>query len=194
MIAQVKEAAMQIDRETVIRLAKEAGFGSNPFSDALARHSNGYWVDVLGELEHFAALVAQRAAEAERGEDVVTKNDAGHIVAVTRQDEEGRILSVLSMSAPIYSAAPVPLSDEMPEGWQMVPIQITEEMEVAAENDYEMNSTYFPRWGDAYQAMLAAAPQPPEAAKSSVSNASNSGLSTSAPIHIAPPVGGNSTS
>jgi hypothetical protein len=33
------------------------------------------------------------------GEIVVTKDDAGQIVAVTRQDEEGRILSVVAESA-----------------------------------------------------------------------------------------------
>ena len=35
------------------------------------------------------------------GEVVVTKNEAGQIVAVTRQDEEGRVLSVISTSAKI---------------------------------------------------------------------------------------------
>ena len=39
------------------------------------------------------------------GEVVVTKNAAGLIVAVTRQDEEGRILSVISESAPSPEAA-----------------------------------------------------------------------------------------
>ena len=65
--------------------------------------------EIAEEIEK--AISARRAPSADRGEIVVTKNDAGHIVAVTRQDEEGRILSVLSMSAPIYSAAPV----ELPE-------------------------------------------------------------------------------
>lgn len=36
------------------------------------------------------------------GEIVITKNEVGHIVAVTRQDEEGRILDTLAISEPIY--------------------------------------------------------------------------------------------
>lgn len=36
---------------------------------------------------------------AARGEVVVTRNPAGRIVAVTRQDEEGRILSVIAEAA-----------------------------------------------------------------------------------------------
>ena len=36
----------------------------------------------------------------EPGEIVVTKNEAGQIVAVTRQDEEGRVLSVVAESTP----------------------------------------------------------------------------------------------
>ena len=106
---------MQIDRETILQIAREEG---------MLLPSGPYFAEYEAATLSFATRIARQAAE----------------------------------------AAPVPLSDEMPEGWQMVPIQITEEMEVAAENDYEMNSTYFPRWGGAYQAMLAAAPRPPEAA------------------------------
>ncbi len=49
-----------------------------------------------------ATITAQAARIAElegRGEVVVTKNYKGQIVAVTRQDDEGRILSVLAESA-----------------------------------------------------------------------------------------------
>jgi hypothetical protein len=46
--------------------------------------------------EYRAALAAPPQHE---GEIVVTKNEAGQIVCVTRQDEEGRILKVLSESA-----------------------------------------------------------------------------------------------
>lgn len=42
-----------------------------------------------------AARVGQNHQE---GELVITKNEAGQIVAVTRQDEEGRILKVLAES------------------------------------------------------------------------------------------------
>ena len=40
-----------------------------------------------------------------QGELVITKNDMGHIVSVTRQNEEGVILEVLAMSAPIFNQA-----------------------------------------------------------------------------------------
>ena len=39
----------------------------------------------------------------EVGEVVVTRDPAGHILAVTRQDSEGMILKVLAISAPLYS-------------------------------------------------------------------------------------------
>lgn len=45
-------------------------------------------------------------------------------------------------------------------GWQMVPIEPTDEMEAAAENDYEERGETFPDWKSKYRAMLAAAPTP----------------------------------
>lgn len=58
-----------------------------------------------------AAVYSLKEALAARqpvGEVVVTKNDAGHIVAVARQDDEGRILSVIaeSDSHPVERASP----------------------------------------------------------------------------------------
>lgn len=53
------------------------------------------------------------------GHVVVTRNEAGQSVAVTRQDDEGRILSVIAEFAP-------------PEGYVLVPVEPTEEMESAA--------------------------------------------------------------
>jgi hypothetical protein len=46
-------------------------------------------------------------------------------------------------------------------GWKLVPVEPTDEMEVAAENDYEQTGATFPRWKSAYAAMLAAAPTQP---------------------------------
>ncbi|CAB3952828.1 hypothetical protein [Achromobacter piechaudii] len=46
-------------------------------------------------------------------------------------------------------------------GWKLVPVVPTDEMEVAAENDYEQTGATFPRWKSAYAAMLAAAPAAP---------------------------------
>ncbi|EFF76121.1 hypothetical protein, partial [Achromobacter piechaudii] len=42
-----------------------------------------------------------------------------------------------------------------------VPVEPTDEMEVAAENDYEQTGATFPRWKSAYAAMLNAAPPAP---------------------------------
>ena len=52
----------------------------------------------------------------------------------------------------------------VPQGWKLVPVEATDDMEVAAENEYEQKPSYFPDWKSAYSAMLAAVPQPPEAA------------------------------
>lgn len=47
--------------------------------------------------------------------------------------------------------------------WKLVPVVPTDDMEVAAENDYEQTGATFPRWKSAYAAMLAAAPPVPPA-------------------------------
>lgn len=47
-------------------------------------------------IERINQLLAAPAAPSPKGEVVVTRNDAGAIVAVTRQDDEGRILSVIA--------------------------------------------------------------------------------------------------
>lgn len=49
--------------------------------------------------------------------------------------------------------------------WKQVPVEPTDEMEAAAENDYEQTGATFPRWKSAYAAMLAAAPTPPASAQ-----------------------------
>jgi len=50
-------------------------------------------------------LVLYREAHMqEAGEVVVTKDPAGHILAVTRQDAEGVILKVLAISTPLYNS------------------------------------------------------------------------------------------
>lgn len=46
---------------------------------------------------------ARRAPVVPEGDVVITTNDFGHIVAVTRQDEDGVALSVLAMSEPIFT-------------------------------------------------------------------------------------------
>jgi hypothetical protein len=72
--------------EAVASLLRTAGF-SNDTIRALAPGVN--------------AIITQRIAEARKheGNVVVTKNSEGVIVTVTRQDEEGRIISVISESS-----------------------------------------------------------------------------------------------
>jgi hypothetical protein len=64
------------------------------------------------EITELRAALARATVAGVEGEIVVTKTQAGQIVAVTRQDSEGRILKVIAESA---SVAPVP------NGWHLVP-------------------------------------------------------------------------
>lgn len=60
------------------------------------------------QMEAYAREAVRLNAAPAKGDLVITKNDAGHIVAVTRQDEDGVVLETLAISAPIYTAAPDP--------------------------------------------------------------------------------------
>ena len=51
----------------------------------------------------------------------------------------------------------------IPAGYKLVPIEPTDEMETAAEDDYEQRGETFPDWKAKYRAMLVAAPTPPAA-------------------------------
>jgi len=53
----------------------------------------------------------------------------------------------------------------MTQQWKLVPVEPTDEMETAAENDYEQRGETFPDWKAKYRAMLAAAPTPPASAQ-----------------------------
>jgi hypothetical protein len=55
---------------------------------------------------HNALYAAPQAWRPDIGEVVVTRNDAGEIVAVTRQDDEGRILSVIAEAQPAPAQEP----------------------------------------------------------------------------------------
>lgn len=50
-------------------------------------------------------------------------------------------------------------------GQQLVPVEATDDMEAAAENDYEDTGATFPDWKSAYRAMIAAAPSAAIAAR-----------------------------
>ena len=94
-----------------------------------------------------AVIDADRAL---RGEVVVTKNDAGQIVAVTRQDDEGRILSVVAESAP--------WAQRVPDEWKLAPVKPTYAMLCAAQK-YDWENSTDPTWEGVYTIMLSAAPQ-----------------------------------
>jgi len=67
------------------------------------------YINLIGAV--FCGWVLNPAAAQPAGEVVVTKNESGQIVAVTRQDEEGRILSVIAESDAPQPAALPELSD-----------------------------------------------------------------------------------
>lgn len=52
-----------IDRDTIIRMAREAGF-SERHGIVRTMHSSGAWVGINEELERFAALVAEHERKA----------------------------------------------------------------------------------------------------------------------------------
>ena len=108
MIAALIEAARDL-AEAVESMQATFGCiqGKTPEDDDLHIHEK--WAEEF-IAERLATLRnALAAAEAQpTGDLVVTKNDAGQIVAVTRQDVDGRILEVLAEAQP----AAQPLTDE----------------------------------------------------------------------------------
>ena len=88
-------------------------------------------------------------------------------IAALKSDEEMATAFYLEISA-LRSSLEQP-QNHIPDagnmvtaGWKLVPVEPTDDMEAAAETDYEQfNGGYFPDWLSAYRAMLAAAPQPP---------------------------------
>lgn len=85
------------------------------------------------------------------GHVVVTRNEAGQAVAVTRQDDEGRVLSVLA-------------EFEAPEGYVLVPAEPTEAMIEASMIRVELAKRCGPGTlkvlgARAWDAMLAARPE-----------------------------------
>lgn len=102
-------------RELLASLTREM------YPDDIAKR---YVIDKLmaDELDLISARAAVRAIIAAltppEGHVVVTRNEAGQAVAVTRQDDEGRILSVIA-------------EFEAPEGYVLVPVEPTEAMKRA---------------------------------------------------------------
>ncbi|HHK4560828.1 TPA: hypothetical protein ACQTZH_005539 [Pseudomonas aeruginosa] len=78
------------------------------FKHLIGRHP-AHETEIVRVVEHnYAAWKAWRARAAlaqPSGEVVVTKNESGAIVSVTRQDKEGRVLSVIAESATLTAQA-----------------------------------------------------------------------------------------
>ena len=101
-------------------------------------------------------------------EVVITTDEDGRCVAVTRQDDEGQILSVIWEAAPepAHSDHPMRHYDRtcpapVPVGWQLVPVEPTAAMYMSLLDVKEVDDArddMFNLW----TAMLAAAPKPGE--------------------------------
>ncbi len=98
----------------------------------LAEECFGYQVMTVVNL-HVVMRTLRAALTPPEGHVVVTRNEAGQAVAVTRQDDEGRILSVIA-------------EFEVPEGYVLVPVEMTKEIEgvlnESVEFDYSAESTW----------------------------------------------------
>ena len=82
-------------------------------------HECGVWMMGAAKWNRRAAL-AQKAEPTE-GAIVVSKNEAGQIVCVSRQDEDGRFLSIIAESADAPPApAAVPLTKEQRELFDLI--------------------------------------------------------------------------
>jgi len=80
----------------------------------LDSHVDGYWLEDQGRCvlveEAVSAIIA--ALTPPEGHVVVTRNEAGQAVAVTRQDDEGRILSVIAEFSPPEGNVLVPVDQD----------------------------------------------------------------------------------
>ncbi len=76
-----------------------------------------------------AVKVLAAALTPPEGHVVVIRNEAGQTVAVTRQDAEGRILSVVAEFEATKGDMGNPIS--VPDGYVLVPVEPTEAMKVA---------------------------------------------------------------
>jgi len=89
---------------------------------------------------------AQPVAQPPEGKIVVTKNEQGQIVAVTRQDHDRKVLEVIAEAQP---------SAQAPSGYKLVPIEPTPAM-----LDIAQSKGFFRQHAAiCYRAMLSVAPQ-----------------------------------
>lgn len=89
------------------------------------------------------------------GHVVVTRNEAGQAVSVTRQDDEGRTLSVIAEFEPVKGDMGNPIS--VPDGFVLVPVEPTEAMQIAVEKANSWLIRY--EAPEIWAAMLAARPE-----------------------------------
>jgi len=68
-----------------------------------------------------------------------------------------RTVDTLTFARALLSAS----KPAMAQGWKLVPIEPTDDMEAAAEDDYEQTGATFPQWKSSYRAMLATSPAAP---------------------------------
>ena len=125
------------------------------------RNERGHWCDARAAVDSACDLLPAiiAALTPPEGHVVVTRNEAGQAVAVTRQDDEGRILPVIAEFEPVKGAMGNPIS--IPDGYVMVPVEPTDEMVKAV---YPLH--YFTYLGhelrENWARMLAARPEVPD--------------------------------
>ncbi|HHA2785283.1 TPA: hypothetical protein ACOEPM_000307 [Stenotrophomonas maltophilia] len=110
----------------------------------LAKECFGYQGMTVVNL-HVVMRILRAALTPPEGHVVVIRNEAGKAVAVTRQDHEGRNLSVIAEFGP-------------PDGYVLVPVEPTEDMLQAGYPRNERIDDTFDRIG-AWADMLAARPE-----------------------------------
>lgn len=80
-------------------------------------------IRVVGYTAEQMQEYARAALTPPEGHVVVTRNEAGQAVAVIRQDDEGRILSVIAEFEPVKGDMGNPIS--IPDGYVLVPVEPT---------------------------------------------------------------------
>lgn len=110
------KAAPVGEREAFEAWARAEGYNTTPSTvrEYLMRET----CDALKGFQAGAAHQRQQAQSAEDvGEVVVTRTSSGEILAVTRQDDEGRVISIIAQSVSLA----VPDRKKQPDGFVTMP-------------------------------------------------------------------------
>lgn len=129
------------------------------------RHDDDYAIDLRGRLEEHIARESAHGESAHIGWRVVTWNSATDREFLTRPEA----LDYITMNdtdgdwhmEPIMPSAPQP-APAVPNGWAMVPVELTEEMIVAAIAARKFAGGKRDLARNVHRDMLAAAPTPPK--------------------------------